>query len=212
MSRIFWSVLCGLALVAQGALAQTDEVLIIRVEEGDTLRDLAAEHLGDPDLWTEILRVNGLDAITDVEPGLELKIPAGEIAQANRALEEALEVIQQATEEGAQLFAPAEIAEAIRLRDQGVAERKAGKWKEAIGLADGARMSASQALAMALEQRDAAAEALLSDRQGWVEGQRPQDLLWTDRALNDILIEEEKVRTLSRRPRRSPFATRAGCA
>ena len=210
--RIFWSVLCGLALVAPGALAQTDEILTIRVEEGDTLRDLAAEHLGDPDLWTEILRVNGLDAITDVEPGLELKIPAGEVALANRALEEALEVIQEATEEGAQLFAPAEIAEAIRLRDQGVAERKDGNWKEALGLADWARMTASQALALALEQRDAAAEALLSDRQGWVEGQRPQDLVWTDRALNDILIEEEKVRTLSRRPRRSPFATRAGCA
>jgi hypothetical protein len=198
MMRIFWSVLCGLALVAPGALAQTDEILTIRVEEGDTLRDLAAEHLGDPDLWTEILRVNGLDAITDVEPGLELKIPAGEVALANRALEEALEVIQEATEEGAQLFAPAEIAEAIRLRDQGVAERKDGNWKEALGLADWARMTASQALALALEQRDAAAEALLSDRQGWVEGQRPQDLVWTDRALNDILIEEEKVRTLSR--------------
>ena len=42
-------------------------------------------------------------------------------------------------------------------------------------------MSASEALALALEQRDATAEALLSDRQGSVEGQRPQDLLWTDR-------------------------------
>ena len=44
-----------------------------------------------------------------------------------------------------------------------------------------ARTTAAQALALALEQRDAAAEALLSDRQGWVEGQRPQELLWTDR-------------------------------
>ena len=108
--------------------------MTIRVEEGDTLRDLAAEHLGDPDLWTEILRANGLNAITDVHPGLELKIPAGEVLQANRALQDALDVIQQATEEGARLFAPDEIAEAIRLRDQGVAERKDGKWAEAIAL------------------------------------------------------------------------------
>jgi len=194
----FWPGLCGLWLIGQGALAQTDESLTIRVEEGDTLRDIAAQHLGDPDLWTEILRANGLGAITDVHPGLELEIPAAQVLQANRALEAALGVIQQATEEGARLFAPAEIAEAIRLRDQGVAERKGGNWGEAIGLADRARTSASQALALALEQRDAAAEALLSDRNGWVEGQRPQDLLWTDRALNDILIEEEKVRTLSR--------------
>ena len=107
-------------------------------------------------------------------------------------------MIQQATEEGARLFAPAEIAEAIRLRDQGVAERQEGQWDEAIRLADLSTMSASQALALAIEQRDAAAEALLSDRQGSVEGQRPADLVWTDRALNDILIEEEKVRTLSR--------------
>jgi hypothetical protein len=198
MIRRCWPVLCGLWLVGHGALAQTGDVLTIRVEEGDTLRDLAAEHLGDPDLWTEILRVNGLDAITDVHPGLELKIPAAAVAQANRALEAALAVIQQATEEGARLFAPAEIAEAIRLRDQGMAERKDSRWAEAISLADQARVAASQALARALEQRDTAAEALLSDRQGWVEGQRPQDLLWTDRALNDILIEEEKVRTLSR--------------
>ena len=132
------------------------------------------------------------------DPGLELEIPATQVLQANRALEDALDVIQQATEEGARLFAPDEIAEAIRLRDQGIAERQEGQWDEAIRLAGLSTMSASQALALAIEQRDAAAEALLSDRQGSVEGQRPQDLVWTDRALNDILIEEEKVRTLSR--------------
>ena len=93
--------------------------MTIRVEEGDTLRDLAAEHLGDPDLWTEILRANGLNAITDVHPGLELQIPSGEVASANRALQDALELIQQATEEGARLFAPDQIGQAIRLRDAG---------------------------------------------------------------------------------------------
>ncbi|MGH6903731.1 MAG: FecR domain-containing protein, partial [Geminicoccaceae bacterium] len=198
MVRILWRVACVLCLMGHGALAQTDEFLTVRVEEGDTLRDLAAQHLGDPDLWTEILRANGLEAITDVRPGLELKIPAGQVLQANRALEDALNVIQQATEEGARLFAPDEIAEAIRLRDQGVVERQEGRWDQAIRLAGLSTMSASQALALAIEQRDATAEALLSDRQGSVEGQRPADLVWTDRALNDILIEEEKVRTLSR--------------
>jgi LysM domain len=166
---IIWPVVCVLCLTGHGALAETDEVLTVRVEEGDTLRDLAAQHLGDPDLWTEILRANGLDAITDVHPGLELKIPATQVLQANRALEAALDVIQQATEEGARLFAPAEIAEAIRLRDQGIAERQEGQWDEAIRLANLSTTSASQALALAIEQRDAAAEALLTDRQGSVE-------------------------------------------
>src|SRR5687767_544445 len=90
--RRLWLALCGCWLLGPGALAQTGEGLTIRVEEGDTLRDLAAEHLGDPDLWTEILRANGLDAITDVHPGLELRIPAAEVVQANRALQDALEV------------------------------------------------------------------------------------------------------------------------
>ena len=83
-----WLALCGCCLIGHGALAQTGEGLTVRVEEGDTLRALAAEHLGDPDLWTEILRANGLSAITDVHPGLELRIPAAEVAQANRALED----------------------------------------------------------------------------------------------------------------------------
>ena len=94
-----WLALCGCCLIGQGALAQTGEGLTVRVEEGDTLRALAAEHLGDPDLWTEILRANGLSAITDVHPGLALRIPAAEVAQANRALEAALEDIQRATME-----------------------------------------------------------------------------------------------------------------
>jgi hypothetical protein len=187
-----------MCLSAPGALAQTDDILTIRVEEGVTLRDLAGEYLGDPDLWTEILRANQLEAITDVVPGLELRIPVTQISKANRALLDALDVIQEATQEGARLFAPDEIADAIRLRDQGMARRQESQWDEAVQLAEQSRMAATQALALALEQRDAAAEALLSDRQGWVEGQRPQDLVWSDRNLNSVLIEEEKVRTLSR--------------
>ena len=73
-----------------------------------------------------------------------------------------------------------------------------GEWDEAARLANDAKVAAEEALASALAQRDATAEALLSDRQGSVEGQRPQDLLWTERPLDAILIEEEKVRTLSR--------------
>lgn len=71
--------MCGCWLVGHDALAQTGEGLTVGVEEGDTLRALAAEHLGDPDLWTEILRANDPSAITDVRPGLELQIPAGEV-------------------------------------------------------------------------------------------------------------------------------------
>ncbi len=190
-------VVVGALLAWPGAALAADAPLVVRLEEGQSLRDLAEEHLGDPDLWMEILRANGL-AVSDVRPGLELVIPVAEIAAADRALQESLERIQQATHEGARLFAPDEIAQAIWLRDAAVAQRKAGAWGEATRVAADASAAAEKALASALARRDAAAEALLSDRHGWVEGQRPEDVVWSDRDVNAILVEEEKVRTLSR--------------
>jgi hypothetical protein len=171
--------------------------LVVRLEEGQSLRDLAEQHLGDPDLWMVILRANNL-AVSDVRPGIEITIPVAQITAADQALQESLELIQQATLEGARLFAPDEIAQAIWLRDAAVAHHKAGEWDEAARVASDAQAAAEKALASALAQRDAAAEALLSDRHGWVEGQRPEDVVWSDRDLNSVLIEEEKIRTLSR--------------
>jgi hypothetical protein len=165
---------------APAALAQQDEVSV-RVEEGQSLRDIARQHLGDPDLWTEILRANGLSSITDLQPGIELRIPVTEIAEANRALQGSLDAIQEATQEGARLFAPDQIGQAIELRDQALAQRTAGAWQESARLAADATIAAAEALESALAERDALAEALLSDRQGWVEGRRPEDLLWSDR-------------------------------
>jgi hypothetical protein len=97
-----------------------EDLLKIRLQEGQSLRDLAQEHLGDPDLWAEILRLNGL-TVADVHPGIELEIPLGRIAAANRALDQALQRIQSATEQGARLFAAQQIAQAISLRDAALA-------------------------------------------------------------------------------------------
>ena len=122
--------LTGLALAALLTLqafplvAAEGEVVTVRLKEGQSLRDLAAEHLGDPDLWAEILRLNDL-SVGDVHTGIELKIPVGPVASANRALAESLSLIQQATEQGARLFAADRIGQAIQLRDAAVAKRKA---------------------------------------------------------------------------------------
>ncbi|MEK0086022.1 FecR domain-containing protein [Benzoatithermus flavus] len=153
--------------------------------------------MGDPNLWTEILRANDLASITDVRPGMELVIPATQVAAANRALRQALQAIRRATEEGARLFAAEQIEASLRLYEEGVARRKAGDWDTAASLAGDATTAALAALETATAQRDAAAEARLSDRTGSVEGRRPQDLAWSDRPLGAMLIEEEKVRTLS---------------
>ena len=75
-----------------------------------------------------------------------------------------------------------------------------------------ARLAAVEASQLAAKGRDAAAEARLSDREGSVEGRTPQDLVWTERDRDAVLIEEEKLRTLSRSvgadhlPRRQPAA------
>ena len=199
-ARRWWGVclILGLPLAWPGSAAvAADDPIVVRLAEGQTLRDLAEQHLGDPDLWMEILRANNL-AVSDVRPGIEIQIPASEIAAADRALQASLETIQKATLEGARLFAPDEIAQAIWLRDAALAHRKAGAWTDAARVATDASAAAEKALASALGQRDAAAEALLSDRHGWVEGQRPEDVVWSDRDVNSVLIEEEKVRTLSR--------------
>ena len=86
-------------------------------------------------------------------PSIELKIPVGPVANANRALAESLNLIQQATEQGARLFAADRIGQAIRLRDAAVAKRKGGEWDEAARLANDAKAAAEEALASALAQR-----------------------------------------------------------
>lgn len=170
----------------------------VRVQPGQTLRDIAQQQLGDPDLWTEILRANGLGSITDVQPGMELVVPAGEIAAADRALRLALAALQQATEQGARLFAAPQIEQGQVLYEEGVASRKAGNWAAAAEAAGKARLAAGEAMTLAAAGRDAVAEARLSDREGTVEGRKPQELVWTDREREAALIEEEKLRTLSR--------------
>ena len=175
------------------------DAIKVRVQPGQSLRDIAQQQLGDPDLWTEILRANGLTSITDVQPGMELIVPAAEIAAADRALRRALAALQQATEQGARLFAAAQIEHGLALLR--------GRRRQAQGRRTGPRRPRPRArrsspparpCSSPRPSRDAVAEARLSDREGSVEGRKPQDLVWSDRERDAALIEEEKLRTLSR--------------
>ena len=187
-----------IALPAPTAIAAEDDLLRIQLQEGQSLRDLAEQHLGDPDLWAEILRANGL-TVADVRPGIELTIPVGP----DRGRQPRASTRPCSASRAPPSRAPGCSRRSRSPRRSACATRpsrsaRPGEWDAAAELATDATASAEEALAAALGQRDAAAEALLSDRQGWVEGQRPQDLLWDERPLNAVLIEEEKVRTLSR--------------
>ena len=145
----------------------------------------------------DILRFNDLSSVTEITPGTELRIPRQLVIKANRELEKSLQTIHRATQEGARLFAADLIAKAIAVRDKALEKRQAGDWETCLALARDANATAAEALRVTLARREADAEAVLGDRKGSVQGRKSKELVWSDRALNAILIEEEKIRTLS---------------
>jgi hypothetical protein len=195
--------LCFLAPVA--ALAQaaapaaaSDDFITVRLEPGVGLRTLSERYLDNPDLWPIILRANGVDDITDLAVGQELLLPGNQKRLSATALEASLSEIQRANESGAQLFAPLLIRNAIQYRDEAITHDREGIYAQSIDLSSRAINRAEAARLKSEEQRDLEAEARLSDRQGWVEGQKTTENSWSERDLNAILNEQEKLRTLSR--------------
>ena len=119
------------------------------------------------------------------------------MAAADEALAFSLAAIQKATAEGARIFAPVEIGEAIENRDTAVEQRDLGAWAEVVSYAGLATGFADKALAISVAQRDRAAEAVVSDAQGSVEGRAPDQPRWSPRSAQDVLVEFERLRTLS---------------
>ena len=59
--------------------------IILSFEPGMSLRDLAAQHLGNSDLWAEILNASNIANIADIKTGQKLRIPARVITKAKQA-------------------------------------------------------------------------------------------------------------------------------
>ncbi|SFK53746.1 FecR family protein [Shimia haliotis] len=163
----------------------------------DTLRDFTARHLKDPDLWPTVLRINDMASVAELNPGDVLQMPVVQVALADEALAMSLLAIQKATAEGARLFAPSQIGAAIADRDTAVESRGEGQWRDVVTYADSSTVHAVEAFEIAVAQRDRAAEALITDIHGRVEGRDPTEAAWSNRALDDILVEFERVRTLT---------------
>ena len=142
-------------------------------ERGDTIRGVAERYLKDADLWPQILELSGIASPAELRPGVALKIPVQQVAAADEALAFSLAAIQKATAEGARIFAPVEIGQAIENRDTAVERRDLGAWAEVVTYAGIATDFADQALAISVAQRDRSAEAVVSDAQGSVEGRTP---------------------------------------
>ena len=187
----------GTAPVVLSAQQNTPPMPEFEFRAGETLRDLVALHLNDPDLWPVVLSINEIASPAEVVPGTRLRMPVEQVRAADVALQSALDAIQRANAEGAQIFAPVEIEQAIDNRENAVLQRAAGGWGEVVSLSDIATGLAFEALAISEAQRNRSAEAVVSDVQGDVEGRAPAEPRWTGRQLHDILVEFERMRTLS---------------
>ncbi len=187
----------GLPGAAKSAVSD-DGFIKVRLEPGVGIRAIAEKYLENPDLWPIILRSNGFTEITELTEGQEILVPADQVRLSATALDASLGEIQRATEAGAQLFAPILIRDAIAYRNEAVVENLNGVYAQSIALSSKSITHAEKARVHSEQQRDVEAEARLSDRQGWVEGQKTSENGWTERDLNAILREQEKLRTLSR--------------
>lgn len=165
--------------------------------EADTLRGVVGKYLNDPNLWPVVLALNNIASPADLRPGAELALPVRQVTAADHALLASLQAIQKANAEGARIFAPAQIGRALENRDTAISSRERGEWRQVVSFAGVASDFAREALEISIAQRDRAAEAVVSDVQGSVEGRAPAEPAWSDRRLNAILVEFEKLRTLS---------------
>ncbi len=173
------------------------EFQLVRYQKDDTIRGFVGKHLLDPDLWPLVLEINEIASPADLSPGMDLRLPVRQVLAADGALLTSLTAIQTATSEGARIFAPDEIGKAIENRDLAVKRRVEGEWRQVASYADLSVGFANQALDISINLRDQAAEAVVSDVQGDVEGRTPAQPGWSDRELNDVLVEFERLRTLS---------------
>ena len=142
---------------AEGDLDAPFEV--VEFTEADTLRGIVGRYLRDPDLWPTVLRLNEIGSPADLVPGIQLRLPVGQVLAADEALVASLTAIQMATAEGARIFAPVEIGDAINHRDTAVSHREGGEWRAAVDFSGIATKRANEALDISVKQRDRAAEA-----------------------------------------------------
>ncbi|MEE8121329.1 MAG: FecR domain-containing protein, partial [Anaerolineales bacterium] len=172
-------------------------MLTVTVQENQSLRDIAEEYLGNANLWIDILRANSFGSAADIKVGMSLRIPATALTRANQALQHALGVIDKATMAGARLFAPAIITNAIETRDRAIGERNIGRYDSSYSLARESRQKAQEALNISIANQNVPAQAMINYRKGTVQRREPEGRIWNKASLNTILLEGERVRTLS---------------
>jgi ferric-dicitrate binding protein FerR (iron transport regulator) len=151
------TILACCALALRPAVA-AERATTCRVQEGETVRDVAARVLGSPDLADELLQLNQLSDPTQVAPGLLLALPGPERDAALKQIAAAATAIQSAESRGAAQLCAAEL-DSARLALKGAeAARAAAAYSKASSLAAVAATRAQEAGDLA-ERRASVAEA-----------------------------------------------------
>lgn len=175
-----------------------ERTVTVQITPDSNIRRIAEKYLDDPNLWIDILRANGLHSPHQLKPGMTIIIPAGRLSTALKALEKAENKIRSATQAGANLFTPDLISRAIRLKDTAVLKRKEGDLNACISAAVQASGLAGKSFQICQEKQDSPAEAIVNYFQGDVHKRPPSENVWKNVVQNDILVEGETIRTLSR--------------
>ncbi len=181
------------ALLAPAVLAAERSLVL---EPGQNLRALAAEHLGDAELWQEWLRANDLESAAAVRPGMRLRFPEQALIDAQQALARSAALIERANRLSARIFAAAAIGRAVHLHNQALEAREGARWPAALKLARQAETEAKRAVAQCEAQQDVAAEAALAEREGGVERRGAGDVVWKTAPVDSLLVEGDRLRTL----------------
>ena len=189
--------LLSLSVTGLPAFAAAGPDLQVVVQANQSLRDLSSQYFNDAGAWPILLLYNGFKDTDSVPPGTRLSVPATLFLALNQRLDHCTTLIGQANKEGAAKLAAAEIGEAIRLRDQAMSLKKAARLKEAAAVADQAISKAETALELAAKGKNRSVEAWLAARSGTVQNRPPDTTEWQETALNQKLVEQERIRTLA---------------
>jgi len=190
----FWGGISGTGIANDN---DKKKVIQVKVLENQSIREISNQYLNTPDLWEDILRANKIQAAHDIQPGMILNIPVYNISQANEQLKMSQNAIREAAKAGARIFTAELIKEAINYRDTAIRQRKQGEWKQCI---EGAKKSinmAEKSLKICISKQDLPAEAVLDYLKGEVHRRKISDNDWHSIPLYDLLMEGDKVRTLS---------------
>ncbi|MCP4396085.1 MAG: hypothetical protein GY801_02070 [bacterium] len=194
---ILFTIAVGQIWVSRPVFAQVqDDVEVVFTREV-SLRSLAEQYLGNPNDWELILYYNGFQHLADLQPDTRLTIPAGLFDQTMKNLTQASETARLANMEGAGVLAKESIDASTRLQTRAMDLKKHGKLEAAQKAALEALQWAEKALSEAQEKKIQTVSALLTHKEGTVQNRRPQQPVWIDAIINQELIEQERVRTLS---------------